>query len=120
MFRTARVTRAPTRANSRAVTAPRPLLAPVMMTVRPANEGRSAAVQVVMADTLMNHPTKPGWLLGRHGETGDDRLDLVGVGDGLFGQAGDGELYQVTLLAGGEPVGMTIRLYPCSRVPLIS
>jgi hypothetical protein len=41
---------APFADNSRAVTAPSPLLAPVMMTVRPVNEGSSAAVQSVMAD----------------------------------------------------------------------
>jgi hypothetical protein len=45
MLRTAEMTVAPTRANSRAVTNPKPLLAPVTMTVRPENDGRSAAVQ---------------------------------------------------------------------------
>ena len=52
-LRTATMTLAPTRASSRAVTSPRPLLAPVTMTVRPENEGRSAAVQSLMAATLM-------------------------------------------------------------------
>ncbi len=51
-LRTARMVRAPTRASSRAVTRPSPLLAPVTMTVRPAKEGRSAAVQSLMPDTL--------------------------------------------------------------------
>ena len=36
-----------------AVTAPRPLLAPVTMAVRPANEGRSAAVHEVMENTVV-------------------------------------------------------------------
>ena len=44
---------APLRANSRAVTAPSPLLAPVMITVRPANDGRSAAVQSVMTVSVL-------------------------------------------------------------------
>lgn len=39
----------PRRASSRAVTAPNPLWAPVMTTVRCANDGKSAAVQPVMA-----------------------------------------------------------------------
>src|ERR1700736_3416140 len=43
-LRTAKIVLAPTRANSLAVTNPRPLLAPVTITVRPENEGRSAAV----------------------------------------------------------------------------
>ena len=42
--RTASTTWAPARASSRAVINPRPLLAPVTTTVRPAKEGRSAAV----------------------------------------------------------------------------
>ena len=37
----------------RVVTAPSPLLAPVTMTVRPANDGKSAAVQFVMAMSLI-------------------------------------------------------------------
>ncbi len=49
VLRQARTTWAPTRASSRAVTRPNPLLAPVTMTVRPANEGRSAAVQLMAA-----------------------------------------------------------------------
>ena len=40
-------------ASSRAVTAPSPLLAPVTMAVRPANEGRSAAVHEVMENTVV-------------------------------------------------------------------
>jgi hypothetical protein len=43
-LRTARIVVAPTRASSRAVTRPKPLLAPVTMTVRPASDGRSAAL----------------------------------------------------------------------------
>ena len=45
VLRQARMTWAPTRASSRAVTRPSPLLAPVTITVRPANGGGSAAVQ---------------------------------------------------------------------------
>ena len=52
ILRTATMTLAPTRANSRAVISPRPLLAPVTMAVRPENEGR-AAVQSVMAVTVV-------------------------------------------------------------------
>src|SRR5258708_10801694 len=44
VLRTAKIVLAPTRANSLAVTNPRPLFAPVTITVRPENEGRSAAV----------------------------------------------------------------------------
>ena len=47
VLRHARTTWAPTRASSRAVTRPNPLLAPVTMTVRPANDGKSAAVQLM-------------------------------------------------------------------------
>src|ERR1700739_1607994 len=50
VLRTAMTILAPFAANSRAVTAPSPLFAPVMITVRPANDGRSAAVQSVMPD----------------------------------------------------------------------
>src|SRR4029079_3688260 len=57
VLRTAKFVWAPTRASSRAVTSPRPLLAPVMITVRPENEGRSAAVQSVMTLTL----TRRNW-----------------------------------------------------------
>src|SRR6516162_4655359 len=50
VLRTAMMMLAPLPANSRAVSAPSPLLAPVTMTVRPANDGRSAAVQSAMPD----------------------------------------------------------------------
>src|SRR5437588_12290445 len=50
VLRTAMTIFAPLAASSRAVTAPSPPLAPVMITVRPANDGRSAAVQFVMVD----------------------------------------------------------------------
>ncbi|WP_240492147.1 heme-binding protein [Mycobacterium alsense] len=62
-MRTAITIRAPLAANSRAVTAPRPLLAPVMMTVRPANDGRSAAVQFVMPEQYRRRtPAAGSWV----------------------------------------------------------
>jgi hypothetical protein len=49
VLRTARTTRAPARASSRAVTRPRPLEAPVTTTVRPDWSASSAAVHFVEA-----------------------------------------------------------------------
>ncbi|SKV12685.1 Uncharacterised protein [Mycobacteroides abscessus subsp. abscessus] len=48
VLRTAMMTCAPTRASSRAVSRPSPLLAPVMMTVRPSNDGSSAALHLAV------------------------------------------------------------------------
>ncbi len=59
--RTARITVAPLLDDSRAVIAPRPLLAPVTITVHPANDGRSAAVQSVMLD----HPSDGNLAIAR-------------------------------------------------------
>src|SRR5882757_639387 len=93
VLRTASTTLAPTRASSRAVTSPRPLLAPVTMTVRPANEGRSAAVHSLMGQSLM---TGQG-LLGLDHESPQDGLDVGSVRGGLVGEARDRELDQVLL-----------------------
>src|ERR1700742_556961 len=85
VLRTAMTILAPLHASSRAVTKPSPLLAPVMITVRPANDGRSVAVQLVMS---ANSSERAGRLLRRDHESADDRLDVVGLRDRLVGQAG--------------------------------
>ena len=50
--RTASTTWAPASASARAVGSPMPLLAPVMMTIRPCCEGRSAAVHPIVVMIL--------------------------------------------------------------------
>src|SRR6201997_1205 len=101
VLRTAMMIVAPLRANSRAVTSPSPLLAPVMITVRPANDGRSAAVQSVMTHNISDR--RP--LLCLDFESADDRLDVVRLSDRLVGQTGDGQLNQVALVDGRRPGG---------------
>src|ERR1700712_5291668 len=83
-LRTATITVAPTLASSLAVTSPRPLLAPVTMTVRPANVGRWAAVQSLMRRSVGLDRT----LLLGDGEALDDRLDVGPVGLRLVGEGG--------------------------------
>src|SRR3954453_10761006 len=103
VLRTARIVVAPTRANSRAVTSPRPLFAPVTMTVRPAKEGRSAAVHALMANTLMAADWSPLFLGGaghRDVEAGDDRFDVGRLGGGLVRVTGHRELHEVPLIGG--------------------
>src|SRR6202012_4028898 len=90
--RTAMTTVAPCPASSRAVTDPSPLLAPVMKPVRPANDGRSAAVQSVMAENTRS--------LGRDNESANDRLDVGRLSGRLVGQRGDRQLDQVSPLGG--------------------
>ena len=114
---------APTRASSRAVTRPSPLLAPVTITVRPENEGRSAAVQ----SAHVAHPISRdaarlfrelasvrvqllGGASARDVEPLDDRLDVGRLLDGLVGLARDGELDEVALIRRRRAVGMTMRL----------
>src|SRR5262249_44669785 len=117
VLRTARIVLAPTRASSRAVTSPKPLLAPVTITVRPANEGRSAAVHSVMAITLARRNCVPAgihstflcwntvsWLSARRRlrhrdvESRDDGLDIGRLLGGLLRVARHGELNQVALV----------------------
>src|SRR5690349_5252270 len=88
-LRTATVTLAPTRASSRAVTRPSPLLAPVTITLRPVNEGRSALVHPLMPTTLRS-------LLGDV-EACDDRLDVRSLCRSLVGVGRHGQLHEVTL-----------------------
>src|SRR5689334_20667456 len=97
---------APRRASSRAVTAPSPLLAPVMMTVRSANDGRSAAVQPVMADNTNREARRTAWrqggrlLLRRDDESVNDLVDVARLRGRLIGETGDGQLHQITLACG--------------------
>ena len=70
--RTARTTRAPARANSRAAIRPSPPDAPVTRAVRPVKAGRSAAVHLVMAGS-------PGSQSGSV-----DRPNFFGLGAALF------------------------------------
>src|ERR1700730_75894 len=96
LLRTAKIVWPPTRANSPAVTNPRPLFAPVTITVRPENEGRSAAGQSVMANTLTARLLRRR-VRHRNVESRDDALDVGGLLGSLLGVAGDRELDEVVL-----------------------
>src|SRR6476646_2650214 len=96
VLRTARIVLAPTRASSRAVIRPRPLLAPVTITVRPANEGRFAAVHSVMAPTLVRLLRRR--LRHRDVESPDHGLDVGPLLSSLLRVAGDRELNEVALI----------------------
>ena len=103
VLRTARIVLAPTRASSRAVTSPRPLLAPVTITVRPAKEGRSAAVHSTHGSQprCARHVRSISAVAFAHRdvESRDDGLDVGRLFGGLLRVARHCELDEVALVA---------------------